>query len=98
MGKYVNSKIKKLQKTISKLITELHKEKFKRRNNRDNIEILNKFLEKVKIRNKIRKINQSVNNYWIETISKIKPHDSENMFPKINAIFRRQDKTSLPNL
>lgn len=41
--------------------------------------------------------NNSVNNYWHKKIAKITPHNSKNMFPQINTIFRHKNIEEIPN-
>ena len=94
---YINSKIKKLQKTKSFLITQI--KNFYRNNlNRNSVEfnILKNLLEGTK-RELINEFKKSINQYWTQKIADIPENNPSKTFPNINQIFRKKDKLSLPD-
>lgn len=51
------------------------------------------------IRNELRKeIEVSINQYWMDRITKIHPKNKKKIFPEINKLFRKKDSLSLPTL
>lgn len=85
INRYTNNEIKNLETLKSKFLTEIHKLNKKFIYNGFLLSTLKLALELT--RKKLKNIfNKNVNNYWYERISKIKSHDSQNMFPQIKAI------------
>lgn len=83
--RYTNKEIKYFQVLKSKVLSEIHKLYKKFMHNGIILSTFKKALEM--IRNKLKTVfNKNVNNYWFNRISKIKCHDSQNMFPQIKAV------------
>lgn len=95
--RYTNKEIKQLQSLKSKILTEIHKLNKKFIHNGILISALKNAL--VITRNKLKKIfDKNVNEYWYDKISKIKSHDSQNMFPQIKSIFKNNNTSEIPNI
>ena len=96
--KFINSKIKKLQKSKSFLITEINR--FYRQNlNRHSNEFMNlkQLLSEVK-REITCEFRRSENSYWEEKIRNIPINVSSETFPQINNIFRKKEISIIPEI
>lgn len=97
IDRYLNSEIIKLQKLKGKILSILHTLKCRKGAPESVLSTYKKLLVIIK-QNLQTVFNSSVNNYWINRIAKIKPHDSSNMFPQIKSIFKEKNIDVMPNL
>ena len=84
---YVNSKIKKLRKQKSKLITLLNK--YRQENNHNGIYRIKTLVEEVDVKLK-SEFKKSCTAYWDTQHKSINYRETENFFPKINRWFRQK--------
>lgn len=86
---YVSPQIINLEKTKSQLLSKIHRLKKSRNKDRDEIRMYEYGLMNLK-KEINRMFNLNINKYWEKRISKIKLHNYNRIFPKINRIFRNR--------
>lgn len=93
--KYLNNKIKRLQKKKSSLVTQLNRAK--KANDQHLYNLVRTELDRIKqcLENEFRK---RISNYWKNEIKQITVREHDKFFNKINRIYRFQIKTGIESL
>ncbi|XP_011882971.1 PREDICTED: uncharacterized protein LOC105570409 [Vollenhovia emeryi] len=97
VDKYMNSKIKKLQKQKNFIVSLIHRWERKFRPINTEIKLLKSLLKDLKIELR-HEITASMNFYWEKRVGNITHSDPKKLFPEINRMFRHKNQLEIPCL